>query len=185
MATKSPTQTSRRVAFLRAINVGGTGTLKMEELRRLAEAAGLRDVTTLGASGNVLFTSRRTAKTDAQRFAKLLIERMGKGTVVVRDANEMANIVQNAPFVKPDATVPDKWRFIAFLEKPSKAALPDLPGGSPVRYAGRTAREIFYTMAEPTSHAIAMAGRIERSLGTSLTVRNWNVVRQIAALLNT
>lgn len=184
MAAKSRVRAPRRVAFLRAINVGGTGTLRMHELRRLAVAAGFRDVTTFGGSGNVLYSSSRAPAVDAKRLTEVIVKRMRRGTIVVRDATEMAEIVRTAPFVKPDALVPDKWRFVALLEKQSESALPDLPAGSPVRFAGRAPREVFYTMSEPTSHAIAMAGRLERSLGTSLTVRNWNVVRTIAAKLN-
>ncbi len=156
----------------------------MDELRRLAAAAGFRDVTTLGASGNVLYSSTRSAVVDAKRLADLVAARLGKTTIVVRDLTEMGNIVRTAPFVVPDARVPDKWRFVALLERPSTAALPDLPLESPVAFAGRSSREVFYTMWEPTSQAIAMVARLERSLGTSLTVRNWNVVRTIAEKLN-
>lgn len=185
VSAKPRIMAARRVAFLRGINVGGAGTLKMEELRRLAVASGFRDVATLGASGNVLYSSSRTPAADAARLTKFLVERMRRGTVVVRDAADMTAIVRTAPFVKPDALVPDKWRFVAFLETPSESSLPSLPEGSPITFAGRSPREVFYTMSEPTSHAIAMAGRLERALGTSLTVRNWNVVRTITQKLDT
>lgn len=46
----------RSLAFLRAINVGGR-TVKMTDLRRHFEQAGLREVETFIASGNVLFSS--------------------------------------------------------------------------------------------------------------------------------
>src|SRR5437879_835066 len=45
---------NRYIAFLRAINVGGH-TVKMDVLRRLFEDAGLFDVETFIASGNVIF----------------------------------------------------------------------------------------------------------------------------------
>lgn len=184
MAAPQNHKTARRVAFLRGINVGGARLLKMLELRRLAAAAGFENVTTLGASGNVLYSSRRPRSVDARNLKDLLVTRLQTTTVVVRDAKEMARLVRTAPFVKPDAAVPDKWRFVALLENQADADLPDLPVGSPVKFAGRSAREIFYTMAEPTSHAIAMVARLERSLGMSLTVRNWNVVRNVAERLS-
>jgi uncharacterized protein (DUF1697 family) len=155
----------------------------MAALRRLARAAGFHDVTTVGASGNVLYSSARTPSADARRLAALLVRRMKTATVVVRTASQMARLVRTAPFVQKDAEVPDKWRFVALLEHPSDAPLPPLPVGSPVRFAGRAPREIFYSMSEPTGHAIAMVSRLERALGTSSTVRNWNVVRDLASRL--
>ena len=48
----------RYVAFLRAINVGGH-VVKMDALRKLFVHAGLSDVETFIASGNVVFSSSR------------------------------------------------------------------------------------------------------------------------------
>ncbi len=48
------------VALLRAVNVGGTGKLPMGTLTKLCEKAGLADVRTYIASGNVVFRSNQT-----------------------------------------------------------------------------------------------------------------------------
>src|SRR5271154_6245386 len=45
------------IALLRAINVGGTGKLPMRELKQACEAAGLKQVSTYIASGNIVFVS--------------------------------------------------------------------------------------------------------------------------------
>ena len=45
----------RYVALLSSVNVGGN-RLKMADLRAALEAAGFRDVSTVTASGNVIFT---------------------------------------------------------------------------------------------------------------------------------
>jgi uncharacterized protein (DUF1697 family) len=51
------------VAFLRGINVGGKRLIKMEDLRRVVESIGLKNVRTFIASGNVLFeTSQWSCK---------------------------------------------------------------------------------------------------------------------------
>ena len=44
------------VAFLRAVNVGGTGKLSMHDLRKMCIELGLAHVQTYIASGNVVFT---------------------------------------------------------------------------------------------------------------------------------
>ena len=43
------------IALLRAVNVGGTGTLAMIDLKSLCEGLGLTDVRTYIQSGNVVF----------------------------------------------------------------------------------------------------------------------------------
>ena len=43
------------VAFLRAINVGGTGMLPMKDLAALCTGLGLEDVRTYIQSGNIVF----------------------------------------------------------------------------------------------------------------------------------
>ena len=48
------------VALLRAVNVGGTGKLPMTELKAMCEELGFGAVRTYIASGNVVFTSRKS-----------------------------------------------------------------------------------------------------------------------------
>ena len=48
------------IALLRAVNVGGTGKLPMEDLRALCAEAGFAKVRTFIASGNVVFSCRKS-----------------------------------------------------------------------------------------------------------------------------
>ena len=48
------------VALLRAVNVGGTSKLQMSDLKAMCEALGFSGVRTYIASGNVVFTSRKS-----------------------------------------------------------------------------------------------------------------------------
>src|SRR5262249_9079986 len=50
------------IALLRAVNVGGTGKLPMTDLTRLCSKAGLANVQTYIASGNVVFDSSLSAR---------------------------------------------------------------------------------------------------------------------------
>ena len=49
------------IALLRAVNVSGTGKLPMADLKALCMAAGLLNVRTYIASGNVVFESKLSA----------------------------------------------------------------------------------------------------------------------------
>src|SRR5262245_50034677 len=87
------------IALLRAVNVGGTGKLPMEDLRALCAQAGFAKVRTLIASGNVIFSSRKSeARVKAAleaRFQDYAGEKVG---VFVRTAAEMAAVAANNPF---------------------------------------------------------------------------------------
>ena len=87
------------IALLRAVNVGGTGKLPMTELKAMCEAVGFKSVRTYIASGNVVFQS---SKTEAQVKAALeasLAAYAGKPVaVLVRTAEQMAEVLANSPF---------------------------------------------------------------------------------------
>ena len=50
------------IAFLRGINNIGSKTIKMDELKKIFETSGLTNVTTVSASGNVIFSTTKTGK---------------------------------------------------------------------------------------------------------------------------
>ena len=53
----------RFIAFLRAMNVGGGRTVKMQSLRQVFESLGFSKVATFIASGNVVFeTTKKKTK---------------------------------------------------------------------------------------------------------------------------
>ena len=90
------------VALLRAVNVGGTGKLAMRDLEALCRDAGLANVRTYIASGNVVFTSDASEpELKAAIEARLLAHAGKKVGVLIRTAAEMAGVVAGNPF--PDA----------------------------------------------------------------------------------
>lgn len=175
----------RRVALLRGINVGGSGLLKMDRLRDIAKELGWMDVATLGASGNLLYTAGRAKpETDAATLSSAVAADMGRSaTVIVRSHADLDAILQAKPFAKAPPGIPPKWWFVGLLSEPCKDALPDVPVGAPLVYAGRLPREVCWTMSTPDRRAIDFPKRIEKTLGLPMTVRNWNVVSELAERL--
>ncbi len=96
------------IALLRAVNVGGTGKLPMQDLRQLCADAGFAEVRTCIASGNVVFKSRLTA-TPAKALLESALEKYaGKPVgVAIRAAAEMQAVLDDNPFpgLAPDRTV--------------------------------------------------------------------------------
>jgi uncharacterized protein (DUF1697 family) len=88
------------VALLRAVNVGGTGKLPMKDLTELCVAAGLSQVRTYIASGNVVFASDRSEKQVRTALETQLESYAGKRVgVVVRTSTEMADVLSRNPFL--------------------------------------------------------------------------------------
>jgi uncharacterized protein (DUF1697 family) len=87
------------VALLRAVNVGGTGKLPMSELKEICEKLGFESVRTYIASGNVVFTSRKSEAVIKAALEKRLETYAGKPVgVLVRTAAEMAQALADNPF---------------------------------------------------------------------------------------
>ena len=96
------------VALLRAVNVGGTGKLPMSELKAMCEELGFAAVRTYIASGNVVFTSRKSEAAIKTALEKRLHVYAGAPVgVLVRSAAEMAEVLADNPFAKmaPNRTV--------------------------------------------------------------------------------
>jgi uncharacterized protein (DUF1697 family) len=106
------------IALLRAVNVGGTGALKMAELKALCEDLGFTDVVTYIQSGNVLFRSDLSKVQAAQALDAALARILGKSPgVTIRDPGEMQAIVDANPF--PEAK--PNYLMISFLNAPPPA----------------------------------------------------------------
>ena len=87
------------IAFLRAVNVGGTGTLPMSELRNLCSTCGFTKVTTYIQSGNVVFSSRLDRNKAKLKLESVLRVRMGKPVnVYVRTPAELDAVIKHNPF---------------------------------------------------------------------------------------
>src|SRR3978361_1250643 len=89
------------VALLRAVNVGGTGKLPMTELKAMCEALGFAGVRTYIASGNVVFTSRKSEAAVKKALEAALESYAGKAVgVMVRTVAEMQAALAGDPFPK-------------------------------------------------------------------------------------
>ena len=89
------------IALLRAVNVGGTGKLPMNELKAMCDELGFTSARTYIASGNVVFSSRKSEAAIKSALEKRLADYAGKPVgVLVRSAEEMAEVAAQNPFPK-------------------------------------------------------------------------------------
>src|SRR5262245_48381312 len=93
---------SQYVAFMRAINVGGHGSVKMTDLRDVFTAAGCKNVTTYIQSGNVLFDSNERSIPAILRNLRVTLRKLlaDEPDVILRTAGEIDAILARNPFKK-------------------------------------------------------------------------------------
>jgi uncharacterized protein (DUF1697 family) len=163
------------VALLRAINVGGTGTLSMKELSALCRDLGLEKVRTYIQSGNVVFESRLSEGSVREVLEQSLTKRIGKRVdVMVRTASELLSVMEANPF--PDAQ-PAKVAVVFRSDSVHKGLLDNLviPGGEEVR-PGKREFYIHYPNGMGQSKL-----KLPSSIGV-VTARNINTVAKLVAI---
>ena len=162
------------IALLRAVNVGGTGKLPMSDLKAMCEALGFEKVRTYIASGNVVFTSRKSESAVKAALEKQLAGYAGKPVgVLVRSAAEMADVLAANPFPKAPAN-----RTVAvFLDEvPPADAIGKARGlGDEKIKLGRREIYIHYGDGMANSKLVIPAAK-------DGTARNMNTVAKLAAM---
>jgi uncharacterized protein (DUF1697 family) len=172
-------------AFLRAINVGGH-TVKMEQLRALFAELGYQHVTTVVASGNVIFsTPNPDGPAVAEAIAAHLHAALGYAVdTFVRSAAEVQAIAAYAPFPAEEMGAVGASLYIAFLAQPPTAAQQAqvLALQTPTDRLHFHARELYWLCRTKMSESPLFAKTpLEKRAGVSLTVRNSTTVRKVAA----
>lgn len=165
---------TKYVALLRAVNVGGTGTLAMSDLARLCSEAGCTKVKTYIASGNVVFESKAAAATVKARLEQSLSKHAGKSVgVLIRSAEQIAAVLKANPFPDKEA----KYTVAIFLDD---APPPD----TLAHVAGRTNEEIRLGQREIYVHYATGMGRSKLRIPAAKTgtARNMNTVRKLAEM---
>ena len=108
------------VALLRGVNLLGVSTLKMADLRAIAEELGLGSVRTFIASGNLLFTSDLPEEGLRRMLEQRLEAHIARAvSVMVRTADEIAAVYRANPF--PEA--PGNNMVAFFMNEPPPADL--------------------------------------------------------------
>ena len=161
------------IALLRAVNVGGTGKLPMQDLREMCEACGFRRVRTYIASGNAVFEAdAQEADIKARLESRLRTYAAKPVGVMVRTGRDMAAIVAANPF----ASAPGNRVMAIFLDAP--------PAGDwQSSVTGRDGEELACGMREiyvyyPNGQA---ATRLKIPSAVAGTARNMNTVGTLAA----
>src|SRR5947209_14103644 len=174
------------VSLFRGINVGGNRKGKMDELKAVHEALGLRDVLPYIQSGNVVFTSDDADVMQLQKqIEDAFAQKFGfHSDVVLRTSAELQEIIGRNPLQgQPDKE--SKWVVVMFL-----AAHPDDAAQENLRksYVGPEeffvmGKEMYIYYPEGMGRSKFSGNYIEKKLKTVGTARNWNTVLKLRELM--
>jgi len=175
----------RYVAFLRAINVGGRNTVRMEALRRQFESLGATNVETFIASGNVIFdTARRNAAVLEREIEAHLAKALGfpVGTFL-RTIPEVAAVAAHAPFPQSEFAAGATTLYVAFLKKAPDAKVRAAVAAlrNPVDDLTLHERELYWLRRNHVGESMLSQGQFEKAKVGDATTRNVTTVRKLAA----
>ena len=163
------------VALLRGVNLVGKSTLRMADLRAIAEELGLRGPRTFIASGNLLFASGKPEEELRLMLEKRLQSHMGKDVrVMLRTAEEISTVVRANPF---DDVPPQSVQAFFLNTPPSPDLLDTLRNQDDERIAAGV-REVFVAYGEK---GIGRS-RLRIPAAEAGTARNMNTVARLAEL---
>ena len=174
------------VAFLRAINVGGHGVVKMTDLRDAFTTAGCKNVRTLIASGNVLFEAPAAGISALEGRIRTELGEIFDATpgLFIRTVQSVARLVEANPF-RRYAGKARLALYVAFLSREPRL-IPRLPL--------RSVPEVLDVISVKGREAFIVSGRkknglygfpnlfIEKQLDVTATCRNWKTVAKIAKI---
>jgi uncharacterized protein (DUF1697 family) len=162
------------IALMRAVNVGGTGKLPMSDLKDICEELGFAGVRTFIASGNVVFTSRKSERAIKDALEKRLEVYAGKPVgVLVRTAAEMAEVLADNPFPK---LAPNRTMAVFLDRVPPADALESIRGQRDEKIRlGRREIYIHYGDGMAKSKLVVPAAKTG-------TARNMNTVATLAKM---
>lgn len=172
------------IAFLRGINVGGSGMLRMKDLVSLLEELGFRSIKTYIQSGNAVFRYDAGAQASflSGRISAGIKDRFGfEPQVLVMTLEELRQAAESNPF--PGVQREPKTLHVGFLE--TAPTDPDLEAMAHLKTTGERfvlLERTFYLHAPGGVGKSKLAAKAERLLGVPMTLRNWRTLSKVIEL---
>ncbi len=155
--------------------------MRNENLRAVCEDLGLRSVSTIISSGNVVFEDAAVDTTGLEStLEKAWQETLGfESTTIIRSRLELEALVEQRPFGDLEHG-PGSYLLVTFSKYPLELTLdvPHRPENSSYSLVGATDRELF-TVTDTSTQTPDVMTWIERQFGKQVSSRTWLTVARI------
>ena len=167
------------IAFLRAVNVGGTTLIKMTDLKKMFESFGLDNVQTYIQTGNVIFQSpEKNSSVLEEQIERQLEKAVGKRIpLFVRTIRDVQKMAHACPFNPQD----EETVHVVILQKqPHKKNVNSwLALRSDADDFASQGKEV-YNLRRNRDQSIFSNNLIEKTLEVMGTTRNLTTIKKLA-----
>lgn len=177
------------IALVRGINVGGKSKLAMSDLRRVAEQeCGFGDVSTYIQSGNVVFTTTRSADAAAVTLRDALVTAPGVSpAVIVRTRDQFDDVIEANPFladrIARGPTIDPNHLHVVFMSSTATIDPDDLDSYLPEAAVARGSEIYLHLPSGVGRSKLALALTKGRNASAKDgTMRNWRTVTKLAEM---
>ncbi len=170
-------------ALLRGINVGGKKTVRMADLKKVFEKAGLTKVITYINSGNVLFESNKNNSHRLENEIEKLLEKtfFPVKTVVVSQ-KELQEVVNNVPHMWKEENMRKYVAFVKFPAQPEEV-LKEIRPKNNVDFVNPGPGVVYMTTKTSGLTKSSFPKFIATKIYRSVTMRNYNTVQKLRELM--
>lgn len=176
------------IALLRGINVGGKNKVAMPKLKQCFEKLGFQNVRTYINSGNVIFASNVPASTIAKQIETALPKQFKLDSDLIKafvlSKKQFQDVFDNAPagFGKE----PGKYYYdVVFLNGiTSQRAANEFDPNPEVDTVWVGHRAIYYRRLSAQLAKSRLAKITSKAVYKNMTIRSWNTVGKILALVS-
>jgi uncharacterized protein (DUF1697 family) len=174
------------IALLRGINVGGNNIIKMVALKACFEKLGLKDVSTLIQSGNVIFSAPASnIETLCKKIEDALFKTFKYAALVVLiRERDLLKVVRSAP--KGFGTDLKTYRCdVIFLKSPLKAkdAIKEMPLKEGVDEVRAGTGVLYFSRLDSKATQSRLSRVVSMPIYQKMTIRNWNTTQKLFALM--
>lgn len=174
------------IGLLRGINVGGHNKIPMLKLRALCAEIGWSKIQTYIQSGNLIFSASGKAAALEAELQHAVERRLGLSIpVIVRPAADWQTYIKTNPFLHACKTEPHLV-MLCLSQNPPK---PDAPKNLRERAANgeritQIGDALWVHFPEGIARSKLSPSLLDRSIGSSVTARNWLTVLKLNELAN-
>ncbi len=177
------------IALLRGINVGGKNSVPMAGLKKCLEELGYSNVSTYIASGNAIFTSKKSAGEIKSQIEKTLPENFLLDSELIKVLILTRDQLQAVIDYKPEGfgEQPGKYHsdaiFLMGIDSDQAMPVFDPKEGVDQVWPGEG---VIYSQR---LSILRTKSRLNRIIGTqayqSMTIRSWNTTMKLLEMMNT
>lgn len=170
------------IALLRAVLPATHKKMSMQDLRESCETAGLIDVSTHAASGNLLFSSS-FSKSQLATLLNDIISSYGlKNDVILRTPAQLKSVLAAGPFEDAAVDRPNLLLIYFYDKKLIASGVAQLVSREGRERIKALSRELCVDYQDGVARSKLNSKLIERYLNQPGTARNWNAINKLVEL---